>query len=411
MMTNYDYWANHTFLRGPQPTEKAVIDYLLSEAKSPYSHDISDLSARITLSALALLGDKEYARSGTHRKPGGLGNLYQSQRLQSYLNAQLQNYCSLLETAPDISILPTGSFSISFQFTLSSPYISRDDTAFHLLDNPVKKEWVFKLPYVAAPQWKGALRAAIRQMKKPDKVESELLRLFGTANDADNSGKRGCLYFYPSFFDQISLEVINPHDRETGAGSQPIYFEAVTAGATATFTLLYVPLYPVDKDVSDPRRPVATDIQLVADGIQKMLTLYGFGAKTSSGFGLAELDKAGQLTIHYPDKEVPQPKPLAPVCPEMVQSFLAEYPQEYLDMKPKQLKDAGVPNLMRQQIKEIKALYQQYQQDLALYEEQLAEWEAIDETPVPPITSRLFTSFASLQEVIAGLSCFKELSL
>ncbi len=253
---------------------------------------------------------------------------------------------------PDLSIFPSGSWAVQIGFTLRKPYISRDDTDFYILDNPVKKEWVFKVPYVAPSQWKGALRAAMvrelvtklseREIDEEKFFEERirLYRLFGNekdgaaeflnqalarfrvgqlSHDAGNEAKKqweqrvkqeirnvaeqfesklrekgyrvgdiegfqGYLHFYPTFFDKIGLEVINPHDRKTGTGKQPIYFECVPQGTMGTFTLLYVPMKEVDEDTSKE------DLEQVAKGLKAMLTEYGFGAKTSSGYGVADVE-------------------------------------------------------------------------------------------------------------------------
>ncbi len=253
---------------------------------------------------------------------------------------------------PNLSIFPSGSWAIQVIFTLHKPYISRDDTDFYIIDNPVKKEWVFKVPYVAPSQWKGALRAAmVRELvmklsereideKKFFEERIRLYRLFGNEKDGtaeflnqalarfrvgllsqddndeakkqweqrvkqeiknvaeqfesklrdkgyrvgDVEGFQGNLHFYPTFFDKIGLEVINPHDRKTGAGKQPIYFECVPQGTRGAFTLLYVPMKEIDEDKSKE------DLEQVAKGLKVMLTEYGFGAKTSSGYGVADVD-------------------------------------------------------------------------------------------------------------------------
>lgn len=351
-MSNYDYWASHSFFGSSQVSEKAAVDYLLKGGKNPYPHHIPDLSARVALSALALLGDKEYARAGTRREAGGLSQLYQQQSLQDYLHERLAQYRNLLESPPDLSHLPAGSFTISFNFTLSSPYLSKDDTALHLLDNPVKKEWVFKLPYVASTQWKGTLQATmvrqlvewwrgLSQMQQQQRTQRkqfvarriQLTRLFGTEIEntqhylarcgddkldkwykryvrrflSDTGFLAGRLYLYPTFFDQLSLEVINPHNRETGAGSLPIYFEAVPIKATGTFTLLYVPLDSLGEGEVEIRRQTLADLQRVAEGLEALFTLYGFGAKTSSGFGLAgDVVDNGRLALKLPEVTFPQ---------------------------------------------------------------------------------------------------------
>jgi len=351
-MSTYDYWARHSFFGLSDISEKAAVDYLLGGGRNPYPHDVPDLSARVILSALALPGDKEYARTGTRREPGGLVKLYQKQSFQDYLQERLAQSRSYLEVFPDLSLLPIGSFTISLTFTLAVPYLSKDDTALHLLDNPVKKEWVFKLPYVASTQWKGALHAAMlkqlvewwQDLTKDQKLHRswqkqfvarriQLTRLFGTEPEnvkyhltqncdeklntwykrylcrflSDTGFLAGRLYSYPSFFDRLSMEVINPHDRETGAGSLPIYFEAVPSGTRANFILLYTPLDRIGEEEHETHRQVTADMKLIAEGLQALFTVYGFGAKTSSGFGLAsDVVENGSLVLNLPGYVFPQ---------------------------------------------------------------------------------------------------------
>lgn len=198
---------------------------------------------------------------------------------------------------PAIDHLPRFSFALTLKFRLANPYISRDEPSFYIIENPVRKEWVFKVPYVAPSSWKGALRAALWQElgKTMYEADKRIKRLFGEIRD-NETGQAGCLYLYPTFFDQIGLEVINPHDRKTGVGKRgPIYFECVPAQATGRLTMLYVPI-KVPADASD----VAEDLHMLAEGVVAMLTTYGFGAKTSSGYGTAEdtLSGEGQLVVH-----------------------------------------------------------------------------------------------------------------
>ncbi len=205
----------------------------------------------------------------------------------------------VFQSLPEIENLPPCSWTIHIPFILQKPYISQDDTDFYIIDNPVKKEWVFKVPYVAPSQWKGALRAAMRKLKgystfKQEANDQQMVRLFGNANNEDNEFSSGCLFFYPTYFNRIGLEVINPHKRDTGVGKQPIYFECVPIGTEGQFTVLYAPLHgKINKGISE------SDFVAVAKGIEAMLTIYGFGAKTSSGFGVADVD---------PDKAIVKPQ-------------------------------------------------------------------------------------------------------
>lgn len=267
----------------------------------------------------------------------------------------------------DLTGLPPMSFLLRLPFTLNKPYISRDDAVFHILDNPLKTEWVFKVPVVAASSWKGALRSAMMREAVAEldtggdeaaflNRRLQLYRLFGNEKDGaaeylnravlrrraqvarrgagllgggraeeepgegierkvaeefdgvvreygyreDNvEGFRGCLHFFPTFFGRVGLEVVNPHSRVTGAGTQPIYLECVPQGARGTFALLYIPLALEGRDVGRQGWEVAEDLVALAQGIRAMFVVYGFGAKTSSGFGTAEemLPEPGVLAI------------------------------------------------------------------------------------------------------------------
>jgi len=194
----------------------------------------------------------------------------------------------ILQPYIPLDALPPGSFVIHVPFRLATPYFSRDDRDFYLLDNPVRRERTFDLPMVASTGWKGALRAAMRQddLAAPE----DEVRLFGQTK-GEEGGARGRLHFFPSYFQaEVHLEVLNPHPRESGAGSLPIPMEVVPPGAESEFWLLYVPLWHAPADVA--LRQAVEDLPRVVQGVRAMLTEYGFGAKTSAGFGRAE-DRLG----------------------------------------------------------------------------------------------------------------------
>ncbi len=264
-------------------------------------------------------GLQQWYYAGDLQTPRGNFQQFLCRRLRWM--APLIGYEILHETiappVPDPDLFPSGSFFLRIPFTLRKPYISKDDREFYILDNPVKKEWVFKVPYVAPSQWKGALRATIRRLRgyttwEKEAKDEQMVRLFGNVKGEEVDFSAGCLHFYPTFFDRIGLEVINPHDRKTGAGKQPIYFECVPAGTHGVFSLLYVPLYLQhinqdadccqDSPIQVPQRAtdsspstslhlmVEQDLRLLARGIKAMITQYGFGAKTTSGFGVADVE-------------------------------------------------------------------------------------------------------------------------
>jgi CRISPR-associated protein Cmr2 len=307
--------------------------------------DRADLTvfARVQLLAQALAASnrtKNCAQTGERSdRPGGLRKLIEDKTLDGYFEMQHEAFLeplSLKTACPDISIFPADSWALKFKFTLRKPYISRDDTDFYILDNPVKKEKVFKVPYVAPSQWKGALRSAmvlelIKDSPLPEDFAQRRFRMAvlfgdekgeepgsikGLAKYLDEKGggeaadqyrqlvkqcfngdpdeslphHKGVLHFYPTYFDQIGLGVINPHQRDTGAGKLPIYFECVPDGAEGNFTLLYVPLRGPELSDEDAKKQASQDLEVVAEGIRAMMILYGFGAKTSSGFGVAKVN-------------------------------------------------------------------------------------------------------------------------
>lgn len=217
------------------------------------------------------------------------------------------------ETLPVLDNLPANSFLIHFTFTLQKPYLSKDDNEFHIIDNPLAREKVFRWPMVRPSGWKGSLRHALWQLGYQEDNE-QIQRIFGETR-GDDTGQAGRLYLYPTFFNQSGLEIINPHDRENRVGKNPILLECVSVGATGTFTLLYVPFDRIGEDTQEIRQQVADDLQLVAEGIQAMMTTYGFGAKTSSGFGLAaDSLQGGRLQVAGLEapEEAPPPQPEPP---------------------------------------------------------------------------------------------------
>jgi CRISPR-associated protein Cmr2 len=218
----------------------------------------------------------------------------------------ITDYEKLL-SPPDVelALLPRYSFVIRFTFILAQSYISRDEQDFYIIDNPVRKDKVFGLPYVASTSWKGSLHAALWQKKNVLKDKNfnvndkSIYRLFGNekGEEIQENFHAGHLYFFPTFFKHQSLEIINPQNREKRSGRNPIPFESVPVAirdeernikfTTGVFTLLYIPFDCIGRNDSEIRRQVAEDLDHVAHGLQTMFRETGFGAKTRSGFGLA----------------------------------------------------------------------------------------------------------------------------
>ena len=319
--------------------------------------EIIDIATRIRLLAgLAARnqGMKDYAVSGD-RNGGGYKSLVHASEPKKgrYAKELVAGECKRLEAlgllkpaAPDLQRLPLGSWFLHFTFTLAKPWLSRDDDPFYVAEsvNPVRKDKAFKVPLMSAAAWKGLLHWTVmhtRLVLRKDELSDEAFAqgrfrqtlLFGTEKGEEPGGAkgfaaflddlkpgakknyrslvkehfglgpdeaemphyRGRLSFYPTFFDLIDVEVINPHLRKTRAGTRPIYLECVPATASGAFSLLYVPFDLIGREGSQIRKQAAEDLCLVAGGIQAMMLTYGFSAKRTSGYGAAEDEIRGVL--------------------------------------------------------------------------------------------------------------------
>lgn len=202
---------------------------------------------------------------------------------------------------PDFSQLPDPSwFGIEVKFTLLSPWYSKDDRPFHVLDNPVRKDRVFGVPFMSATSWKGLLRWACRMqaglcghleshgMKTNSwKDPAWIVHLFGNERAEGEEFSRGAFIFYPTWFSKVGFEVINPHNRETRAGTQPIYYEVVPAETKGRLRLLYAPL---PGEIENDKVKPADFIDNLLDSIAALLEAYGISAKRTAGWGTARID-------------------------------------------------------------------------------------------------------------------------
>jgi len=351
----YEFHAEYEFAIADSLTQQKAISYLAGKesmppGKRPALKDIDDPAARILLLGQALTTPhKNLARVGRRQKPGGIFSLYQSSVFRQFMQEQ-EFFLERLGLKPSFHNLanyPAGSWAMRFRFRLLEPYLSRDDIDLYIVDNPVKKDWVFKLPYVAPAQWKGMLRMVmVKQLVgEADNLSDEnyaekrfrLTVLFGDEKGEESGslsqlakylddGKPGAgflyrknvrqrfevqdeeplprhagrLHFYPTFFTRMGLEVLNPHDRRTGAGTLPIHLECVPRQTEGDFAIVYVPADQINTDEIETKRQALQDLKLVAKGVRAMIDGYGIGAKTSSGFGAAGIIP-GTLFIGPPD--------------------------------------------------------------------------------------------------------------
>ncbi|MGC8822606.1 MAG: RAMP superfamily CRISPR-associated protein [Desulfurella sp.] len=161
-----------------------------------------------------------------------------------------------------------------YEFEVSN-YFSKDDTYFYIIDNPIRKDKVFKMPYISPSMWKGMLRFMAEKQSDKESVD----RIFGKEKK-DNDGTSGNIKIYPSFFSKIRLEVINPMNYVKKVGTLPIYFEVVSKD-DSKLIIFYLPKFHEQEYID-------TDTKIIDEAV-KNLFKYGISAKRSSGWGKAKI--------------------------------------------------------------------------------------------------------------------------
>ncbi len=259
------------------------------------------------------------------------------------------------------------SFILQATINLISPYFSRDDDEFYLIQNPVLKENVFKVPMIRGSGWKGAIASAFKDLineetdlKKENKLIQSYIRIFGTGSNEfrellenikrklKNEGEldmqkvikfflfelglkltkkdidslkdkseidswveekliinfhdssedlpsyltihKGRVIFYPTYFDKLSLEIINPHSRKTRAGTNPIHYEVVPKDTNGILQIVYIPFDGVLTDENELKKQIGKDVEFLTDCIEKV-SENGVGAKTKLGWGQFSLEE------------------------------------------------------------------------------------------------------------------------
>ncbi len=348
---SFDLYAAHGSI-GKSTVDKLVLEHY-------YGIDIPDVYTRIRLlTGIAAACEeklKTYVVAGERGKGKGYKSLVHSRgaQINEYQKNVIKLYPKRMDrlglqkpAMPNMMHLLPGAWFLQFSFTLAKPWMSRDDDLFYVAEsvNPVRKDKVFKVPMMSAAAWKGLLRwtaMRLELMEEQDPCQFAGKRLYHTLLFGDEKGEdpnrnsgfagyldellpgarslyeclqrqyyqlcetapilhhRGRLTFYPTLFNLIDLEVINPHSRKTKAGTFPIYLECVPAGAQGVFSLLYVPFDSSMQDGPATFCQAAKGLRLVTRAIADMMLIYGFSAKRSSGYGLAEERvREGRLKVH-----------------------------------------------------------------------------------------------------------------
>ena len=91
---------------------------------------------------------------------------------------------------------------------------------------------------------------------------------------------RGRAVFYPTFFNKLSLEIINPHDKKRRVGTIPIFYEIVPEGAEGRLQVVYIPYDTVLTDTQTIIKQVKDDFDFMCNTIERTAD-QGVGAKTN----------------------------------------------------------------------------------------------------------------------------------
>ena len=111
------------------------------------------------------------------------------------------------------------------------------------------------------------------------------------------SVNKGRGIFYPTYFNKVDYEIINPQDKGKRKGTNPIFYEVVPKGSKGTFQFIYIPFNGILKDTKELNNEIKDDQKFIKDIFQYCLNDKGIGAKTKLGWGLAEDFKNEDLNI------------------------------------------------------------------------------------------------------------------
>lgn len=214
----------------------------------------------------------------------------------------------LYHPAYPLDSFPPGSIEVTLRFRLLTPLLTRDDAAFTLFDNPLRKDATYGVPYLSAASVKGLAADAFQRGFPPQapwdtlgangaertaayrQRTTQAKRLFGIATDrAGTPAAEGRLRFDPVWFRYVQYLVMNPTKTDgSGLGTLPIHFEAAAAktpkGDSVVATVRFLYFNPVGTEASD-EATASADVAALVAALAAWWPVLGLGAKRLAGYG------------------------------------------------------------------------------------------------------------------------------
>ncbi|MCX7760366.1 MAG: RAMP superfamily CRISPR-associated protein [Hydrogenothermaceae bacterium] len=124
-----------------------------------------------------------------------------------------------------------------------------------------------------------------------DTIKELLSKKLETQSDLPTEFKthKGRAIFYPTYFNRLSLEVINPHDRRKRAGTKPIHYEVVPKETKGIFQMIYIPFDGILKNDEILKQEINEDLNNLCTALENLAN-NGIGAKTKLGWGRFEIE-------------------------------------------------------------------------------------------------------------------------
>lgn len=109
--------------------------------------------------------------------------------------------------------------------------------------------------------------------------------------------QKGRLIIYPTYFNKLSLEVINKHNRQTKSGTNPVFYEVVPEKTEGLLQLVYIPFDSVIKSEKQLKKEIKFDLGFLQNIVSKTIEENGIGAKQKLGWGRGKIKDEGDIFI------------------------------------------------------------------------------------------------------------------